>query len=109
MSETIRLVQGDTRPYISLKLKDADGNPIDVSTATVVLKFRAAGGGSTLFAIPCLKPGGGADGSVVIAFQPGNLNVSEGRYEGEIEIQFSSTDIQTIYRLLKFSVRSQFA
>lgn len=108
MSDNIKLVQGDTRPNIRLTLRDADRKVIDVSTATVVLKFRALGTTQTLFTLPLLKPNGGTDGVVVIAFQPGDLSVNPGLYEGEIEIFFDSLNTQTIYDTVKFTVRAQF-
>lgn len=109
MADKIKLVQGDTRPYIRVALKDLDGIPIDVSLATVRFKFRAAGSTATLFVEECSKPNGGTDGVVLFSFPPNGLNVSPGPYEGEIEISYSATDVQTVYDLLKFSVRAQFA
>jgi hypothetical protein len=109
MADKIKLVQGDTRPYVRVALKDLDGIPIDVSTATVRFKFRAAGSTTTLFVEDCSKPQGGTDGVVLFNFPPGSLSVPPGPYEGEIEIAYSATDIQTVYDLLKFSVRAQFS
>jgi hypothetical protein len=108
MAERIKLVQGDTRPYVRVTLKDLDGLPIDVSTADVHFKFRAAGSTSTLFTELCTKPGLGADGVVVFSFPSGGLNVDPGQYEGEIEIDYGAGDVQTVYDLLKFTVRAQF-
>jgi hypothetical protein len=108
MSDKIKLVQGDTRPYIRLTLKDADGQFINVHDATVRLKFRAVGSTNTLFSFSAIKPNGGTDGVVVFGFPPGALNVDPGLYEGEIEIDFGSGDVQTVYDTLKFTVRAQF-
>lgn len=108
MTEKIKLVQGDTRPFIRVALKDADGVVIGVQTATVRLKFRAAGSTATLFTVTATKPNGGADGVVVFGFPAGALNVDAGQYEGEIEITFDTNDVQTVYDLLKFTVRAQF-
>lgn len=108
MAEKIKLVQGDTRPYIKLTLKDVDGTPINVSGATVNFKFRQSGSTSTLFTVVCSQPNGGTDGVVVFNFPVGGLNVDPGAYEGEVEIHFTETDVQTVYDLLKFSVRGQF-
>lgn len=108
MTGRIRLVQGDTRPYIRLTLKDADGNPINVANAVVRIKFRASGATQSLFTIICLQPNGGTDGMVVFSFPAGALNVDPGPYEGEVEIDFGVNDVQTVYDLLKFSVRAQF-
>lgn len=109
MSDKIKLVQGDTRPYVRVTLKDADGVAINVAAATVRFKFRAAGSTTTLFTVTCTKPNGGSDGVVVFNFPVGGLSVDPGPYEGEIEIDYGSGDIQTVYDLLKFVVRAQFA
>lgn len=109
MAERIKLVQGDTRPYIRAVLKDADGVAINVSGATVNFKFRQAGNATTLFTEVCSQPNGGADGLVEFNFPTGGLDVDPGAYEGEIEVDYGSGDIQTVYDLLKFTVRAQFA
>jgi hypothetical protein len=108
MSGKIKLVQGDTRPYIRLTLKDADSAVINVSSAVVKIKFRATGTNTTLFTITALKPNGGSDGVVVFGFPPGALNIEPGPYEGEIEIDFGDGEVQTVYDTLKFTIRAQF-
>jgi hypothetical protein len=108
MIEKIKLVQGDTRPYIRMTLRDADGTAINVTNATVRLKFRASGTDTTLFTVTALQPNGGGDGVVVFGFPVGALNVEPGPYEGEVEISFGNNEVQTVYDLLKFTVRAQF-
>lgn len=105
----IKLVQGDNRPYIKLTLTNADQSIVDVSDADVVVKFRAAGSDTTLADIVCSKPNGGEDGVVVFNFPGTTLNVPPGQYEGEIEITFAAGDVQTLFSLLQFTVREQFA
>jgi hypothetical protein len=107
MSNTIKLVQGDNLPYIRIALKNADGTPLDVSDATVVVKFRAAGTTTTLSTLNCTFVTDGSDGLVVFNFPGTTLNVPAGSYEGEIEINFTG-QIQTVYNLLKFLVREDF-
>ena len=109
MAEKIKLVQGDTRPYIRATLKDADGTVINVAGATVRFKFRQVGEPATLFTVTCAQPNGGTDGLVVFNFPANALNVEPGAYEGEIEVDYGGGDIQTVYDVLKFSVRAQFA
>ena len=108
MTDKIRLVQGDTRPYVRTTLRDADGTPINVANAAVRLKFRAYGTDATLFTVLALQPNGGGDGVVVFGFPVGALNVDPGPYEGEIEINFGGGEVQTVYDVLKFTVRAQF-
>ena len=108
MSDKIRLVAGDTRPWVRVVLKDADGNVLNVAGSTVYFKFRAAGTTATLFTVTCTQPNGGSDGLIAFNFPVGGLNVAAGQYEGELEVAFTSSDVQTVYELLKFTVRDQF-
>lgn len=107
MSQRIKLVQGDNRPYVRLTLRQSDGTTMNLSDATAVVYFRAAGASTVLATLPCTKINGGVNGEIVFNF-PGNaLNVAPGEYEGEVEVDFSG-EKQTVYEILKFSVRAQF-
>lgn len=75
MSKRIKLVQGDTRPYIRTTLRNADGIPVDVTGATVLLKFRAAETEDTLFTVEALLPNP-VNGVVVFGFPPGASTLS---------------------------------
>lgn len=108
MSDKIKLVQGDSRPQLQLTLTDdTTGNPIDLTGATVVMKFREAGSEGYLEALTGSITNAVA-GQVVIIWNANSLNVDEGDYEGEIEITFADTTIQTVYNLLKFKIRADF-
>jgi hypothetical protein len=111
MAEKIRLVQGDNLPYITLTLTDsASGAAVDLSGADTVVRvyFRAVGGDTILSTLTCSKVSGGSTGVVRFNFPNNTLNVEPGSYEGEVEIDFGGTK-QTVYEVLKFTVRSQFA
>jgi hypothetical protein len=108
MADKIKLVRGDNLPVIKLALKNADATPLDVSDATVVVKFRATGSTTTLSTLSCSFVSDGTDGYVLFSFPGTTLNVPAGAYEGEIEINFAG-QIQTVYNLLKFVVREQFS
>jgi hypothetical protein len=108
MTERIKLVQGDNLPYIRIALTNADGTALDVSDATVAVKFRATGSTTTLSVIACNFVTDGTDGLVVFNFPGATLSVPAGPYEGEIEINFTG-QIQTVYNLLKFLVREDFS
>jgi hypothetical protein len=110
MSEKIKLVTGDTRPYIRLTLTDKAGAAINVGDSDTLVRvyFRAVGSTEILSTIVCDKPNGGADGVVRFNFPAGALDVEPGLYEGEIEISFGG-ETQTIYQPLKFVLREQFA
>lgn len=127
MAEKIKLVQGDSRPQLVLSLTDdTTGAAIDVSTATVHLHFRAAGADTILATLTAQNiPGkvlddgsidftapyntSGAGGRCVINWTTDALNQDAGDYEGEIEITFADSTVQTVYDILKFKLRSQFA
>ena len=105
----IKLVQGDSLPYIYLSLTAAvSGQPIDVSdeSVTVRLRFRATGTADVLSTLVCEKSDP-AQGRVRFGFAGGVLDVSPGTYEGEIEIDFDG-QTETLYDTLKFIVRAQF-
>ena len=88
MSEKIKLVQGDTRPALVCTITDdITGAPVDISGVT-----------------------NGPAGQVAFypASAPEMLQGAAGDYEGEIEITFADSQIQTVYDLLKFKVREDF-
>ena len=107
MTEKIRLVQGDNRPYIKLTLKDADGVPINLDGCTVRVYFRATGSDTVLNTFTCQLLNGGINGQCSFNFTGNSLDVEPGQYEGEIEIDFGG-EHQTVYDVLKFQVRQQF-
>lgn len=110
MAEKIKLVQGDTKPALVCAITDdTTGNAINLTGCTVRLKFRAAGA-TTLTATVVGSITDGPNGQVVFfpASAPEMLQGAPGDYEGEIEITFADTTIQTVYDLLKFKVREDF-
>ena len=110
MTEKIKLVQGDTRPAIVCTITDeTTGNAINITGATVVLKFRPVGS-TTLQATVTGTVTSGSTGQVAFypASTPAMLTGDAGDYEGEIEITFSDGQIQTVYDLLKFKIREDF-
>lgn len=110
MSEKIKLVQGDTKPALICTITDENtGAPISITGATVRLKFRPAG--STV--VQSVITGTVLDGAAgTCAFywstNPTSLAGEAGDYEGEIEVTFADSTVQTVYDLLKFKLRQQF-
>jgi hypothetical protein len=108
MSEKIKLVQGDTRPQIQVTLTDENtGNVIDVTGATIVMFFRAVGDSGILDTLNGVITDA-VNGVVVFAWNSSTLASAVGQYEGEVQVTFSDTTIQTAYSLLKFTVRADF-
>lgn len=109
MSDIIRLVQGDTLPVITITLTDEfTGDPIDITGATVVVKFRAANSATTLSTLSgtLVNPSAGL---FSFTFPAPTLDVDPGLYEGEIQTTFAGGAVQSVYDVLKFRVRTQFA
>ena len=108
MAEKIKLVQGDTRPQIQVTLTDdTTGLPIDITRGTLRMRFRAAGGDTVLSTLigTITDP---VNGVGVFLWPVGTLDVDPGDYEGEVEVTFEDTTVQTVYDLLLFKLRAQF-
>jgi hypothetical protein len=127
MVDKIKLVRGDTRPQLVLALSDdTTGNPIDVSdpATTVRMKFRELGEDvikATLvagkltgrllpdatvdYAAPYTVPGRG--GRIYVDWSADALDAA-GEFAGEVEVTFADGGIQTVYDLIRFTVRDQF-
>lgn len=121
-SETVEIVVGDTRPVFTATIRDkntaASGQtlrpndpttwaPINLSGATVRLYVRELGSTTltgTLTGV-LVTP---ADGTVAFTVTTTTFPAA-GVYEGEVEITYSDTGIQTIIDLIKFKVRAQLA
>lgn len=126
MAEKIKLVRGDTKPQIKCTiLDDISSEPQNIAGANVLLKFRAAGTAAILFSMPGYLMNGleaadgtlntsgiyataGTGGRVVFEFVAGNLDLPAGPYEGELEVTFADSSVQTVYAPIKFSIREQF-
>jgi hypothetical protein len=117
----IHLVVGDVRPVIYVQLRQPD-QPLDVSTAQVLLNFMPADVDVILFQMvgellagdlqaDLIKadlsqyPTPGSGGRVRFRFAPGNLNIAPGRYVGEIVVAYGPTNTFTPYTRLQFQLR----
>ena len=111
MSTSFNYVQGDTGPQIKLSFTDEDTSTAsDLTGATVTLHFRAAGETTVLFSRAAyINPGTASAGVAVIQWQTNDLNQEPGTYEGEIEIVRSTGLRETIFEILKFRIREDFA
>ncbi len=110
MSSTIKLVQGDNLPEVTLTLTNLQTDePLDLSasTTTIVVKLRALGGTTVLSTLTCVKTNGGADGVIMFYFPASTLDIPAGQYQGEIEISYNG-QILTVYDLLQFTLRAEF-
>jgi hypothetical protein len=110
MSTVHYLVKDDTATTIQATLtRSHDGSVINCGDATVRLKFREKGKTNTLFTLTSLDAGDDLQvGVAKFRFGGTNLDVSEGYYEGEIEITFQDGTVETVYETLDFYVRADF-
>lgn len=111
MATSFNYVQGDTGPQIRLAFTDENTSTAsDLTGATVTLHFRAAGEETILFSrVLYVNPDTAADGEAFLQWQTNDLNQDAGVYEGEIEVVRSSGLRETIFEVLKFRIREDFA
>lgn len=111
MSNRIKLVRGDTKPQIRLTLtNEEDGQPINLTGATVTLHFRAFESDTVLFSrLAFINPQYATSGIAYIDWEEDDLDQEAGLYEGEIEIILADGSRETIYDILKFTLREDFA
>ena len=72
-----------------------------------IFKLQERRATTTLATISCAKTTNGSDGKIQFSFTGGVLDVDEGSYEGEIIVSYNG-NLQTVYDVLKFRVRSNF-
>jgi len=107
----INLVQGDTGPQIKVTLTRSDtGLAEDVSDATIKMHFRKQDTTSVLFSLTNQStPEQQELGVCIFVFSAGQLDVDAGYYEGEVEVVFQSGTRETVYEVVEFYVREDFA
>ena len=111
MATAFKYVQGDTGPQIKLTLTESDtGTPTDLTGATVTLHFRAAGEATVLFSRQMfVNQNSASNGEAILQWQANDLNQEAGAYEGEVEVVLASGLRETLFDLLKFKIREDFA
>jgi hypothetical protein len=107
----IRLVKNDTGPQIQVTLTDdATGAAINLSGATATLHLKSLATGTVVLSRAMIIPETTAtQGIALVVWGSSDLNQTPGDYDGEIEVVFSSGMRQTVYDVLKFRIRDQFA
>lgn len=109
MADPIYLVQGDTGPQIKATLtRDDTGAAEDLTGATVNLHFRKKYTESLIFTLSGTITDATA-GDVVFNFSGSQLDIDAGEYEGEIEVTSNSSVIETVYEVIDFVLRKDFA
>jgi len=112
-SEIFKYVKGDTGPQLRLTLTDEDtSTATDLTGATVKLHLRPEKGGATLFSKTLYVNPAAAEsikGIAVVNWAAGDLDITPGNYHGEIEVVRSSGVRETLFDVLKFKIRDDFA
>ena len=110
MAETFKYVQGDTGPQLRLTLTDEEtGTATNLTSSTVKMHFRAAGATSVLYTKTLAIINPPTNGIAVVNWTTGQLDYPAGSYQGEIEITRAGGTIETIYDIVKFKIREDFA
>lgn len=103
MSEITQLVSGDTgSKFIYTLLDGGTGAVIDVTGATVRLKYRIAGGSLNTKVMTIESATGG-----VVSYTFGSGDLTSGDFEGEIEITDSGGKVITSIPTIKLNVRAK--
>lgn len=124
MSTNVKLVRNDTRPR-TFSLLDGNGAALDINGATVLFKLRAAGSSVVKATNPCTLLSGrlmedgvtvdttppyntaGAGGRVRVDWTPTALDTA-GEYQGEFEVTYGDGSVETVYELVKVTIRKDF-
>ena len=112
MTETFKLVQGDTGPQVKVTLTRSDtGDAIDLTEAsTCKMHFRKKNSDSVLFSLSNASDASNqGNGIAIFSFSGSQPNINPGNYEGEVEVVFTSGVRETVYETLDFVLRADFA
>ena len=106
-----QIVKNDTAPQVQATItKSYDGSVVDLTGASVRLKFRKKGSTTTLFTLNGFNvpTTNFAKGIVLFLFGTNNLDIDAGYYEGEVEITYDNGSVDTVYEVLNFKLRADF-
>lgn len=111
MDTRIRLVRSDTGPQVRVVLTDeSTGTAINLSGGTATLYLKSLDTNQLVLTRALVIPSGTATAGVaVIVWQANDLDHPPGDYDGEVEVVLSTGIRQTVYDVLKFRIREDFA
>jgi len=106
---TYKYVQGDTGPQMRFTFTDEDtGLLTDLTGALVTLRLRPTGGSVILTRELFINPETATNGEAIVIWQEGDLNVTPGTYEAEIEVIHSSGLRETLFDVVVLWIRADF-
>jgi hypothetical protein len=102
----VKLVQNDIGSQFQATLtREHDGSAVDLTDATVTCSFRAKGSSTNLSTLSCVSTASQLeDGKAIFRFSSGNLDVDIGKYEGQIQVEFDSGDVESVQEIVSFFV-----
>jgi hypothetical protein len=106
----LAFVKGDTRSYIALQLRYADGTPVNLAGNLNVVRvaFYAPESQAVAFEVVAEKVDGGLDGRLRVRLPAIGDGAVSGRLVGQVQIDFDG-ETQTIYERLSVFVREPFS
>jgi hypothetical protein len=109
--DMIYLVKDDNGSQLQciITREDTD-DPVNLTGATVRLKFRKKRTTTILFTLTSITIAAIdlQNGQALFQFSGANLDLAAGLYEGEVEVTFANSNIETIYELIDFQLRDDF-
>jgi len=107
----IYLVRNDNGSQLECRLTRDDSDvPVDLTDAVAKLRFRKKGTSNVIFTLNniTVAPVDLPQGQALFQFSAANLNLQPGLYEGEVEVTFNNSNIETVYETIDFQVRDDF-
>jgi hypothetical protein len=109
--DMIYLVKDDNGSQVECIItRENTGEPVNLTGATARLKFRKKRTTTVLFTLTniTIAPADLPAGQALFQFSAANLDLAAGLYEGEVEVTFPNSSIETIYEIIDFQVRDDF-
>lgn len=110
-TDDILLVKDDNGSQLECRITRNDTNTaVDLTGATALLKFRKRRTTTVLFTLTNIQiaPVDLPAGQALFQFSAANLDLAAGLYEGEVQITFSNSNVETVYEIINFQVRDDF-
>jgi hypothetical protein len=110
MVERIKLVQNDSRPALVCNIVDGadEDEPLNLTDAVVRLRIKRSDEQEVLATIVGSVTNGPLGQCVFYPALAPEMMSDYGPFRGEIEITFDDGQVQTVYDLIRFTVREEF-
>jgi hypothetical protein len=106
---TYKYVQGDTGPQMRFTFTDEDtGLLTDLTGAVVTLRLRPTGGSTVLTRELFINSETATNGEAIVIWHEGDLDVTPGTYEAEIEVILGSGLRETLFDVVVLRIRADF-